>query len=69
MTKKDTILNILSRRSLNRFEAERFGDHCLNSTVSALTADGYRFYSQWEEVPTRFGTTARVKRYFLLRGI
>jgi hypothetical protein len=36
-TKLATILGLLtSGRSLNRFDAEHFHDHCLNSTVSAL---------------------------------
>jgi hypothetical protein len=39
--------------SLNRFEAERFGDHCLNSTVSVLRADGLTLHGQWEYVPMR----------------
>lgn len=68
MTKKETILAILRRRSLNRFEAEHYGDHCLHSTVSTLAGEGNMFYSQWEKVPTRFGKSTRVKRYFLLRG-
>lgn len=67
MTKKDTILNILRQRSLNRFEAERYGDHCLHSTISVLAAESHAIYSQWETVETRFKPT-RVKRYFLLRG-
>ncbi len=63
-TKKSTILAILcSGKSLNRFEAERFGDHCLHSTVAALRADGYLFFDAWERVPTRFGAEALVKRY------
>jgi len=49
--------------SLNRFEAERYGDHCLNSTVSILRADGLMLVGIWEKVPTRFGVSARVKRY------
>lgn len=67
-TKKDAILNILRQRSLNRFEAEGFGDHCLHSTVSTLAAEGHAFASQWEKVPTRFGRPVQVKRYFLLRS-
>lgn len=67
-TKKETILAILHHRSLNRFEAERYGDHCLHSTVATLTAEGHTFYSQWEKVPTRFGRPVQVKRYFLLRA-
>lgn len=63
-TKLARILAILrSGRSLNRFEAEAYGDHCLNSSVSALRADGNLIHDQWERVPTRFGRKARVKRY------
>ena len=51
-------------RGLNRFEAERIGDHCLPSTIAVLRAEGISIVSEWEEVPTRFeGKTARVKRY------
>lgn len=67
-TKKDTILNILRQRSLNRFEAEAFGDHCLHSTISTLKAEGHIFDARPEKVPTRFGRPTQVKRYFLLRS-
>lgn len=66
VTKKDRILNVMRQQSLNRFEAERFGDHCLHSTISVLAAEGHAFHSQWEVVQTRFRPT-RVKRYFLLK--
>lgn len=63
-TKEGAILAILrAGNSLNRFEAERFGDHCLNTTISNLRGKGYQFYDEWETVPTRFGVDARVKRY------
>lgn len=63
-TKVGRILSILrSGRSLNRFEAEAYGDHCLNSTVAILRADGNLIHDHWERVPTRFGKKARVKRY------
>lgn len=67
-TKQNMILRTLAERSLNRFEAERLGDHCLHSTISTLRGLGYQFYTAWETVPTRFGTEARVKRYHLLLG-
>ena len=51
------------RGSLNRFEAERIGDHCLNSTVSVLTAKGIVIGRVWERVPTRFGNKVTVCRY------
>lgn len=60
------ILSILETRSLNRFEAEVFGDHCLHSTISALhKRKGCLFDKQWESVPNRFGEETRVKRYTL----
>ncbi len=56
-------------RSLNRFEAEPLGDHCLHSTIAVLRAEGINIASEWEEVPTRFeGKTARVKRYRYVWG-
>ena len=67
-TKKDAILAVLRVRSLNRFEAERYGDHCLHSTISELRADGHLFRDEWEVVPTRWGKETRVKRYWLIRG-
>lgn len=67
-TKKARILAILRTRSLNRFEAERHGDHCLHSTIAALRQDGFEFYDEYETVPTNWGADARVKRYHFLRG-
>lgn len=53
-------------KSLNVFEAEPIGDHCLNSTISALANDyGLEFHRQWETVPSRFCKEVRVKRYWL----
>jgi hypothetical protein len=63
-TKESMILAILrSGNSLNRFEAERFGDHCLHSTISTLKKKGCLFHDEWEWVPTRFGKEVHVKRY------
>lgn len=63
-TKENTVLGLLRTGcSLNRFEAEELGDHCLNSTISCLRAKGHLFSDEWEIVPTRFGTDVRVKRY------
>ena len=67
-TKQDAIAAILRTRSLNRFEAERYGDHCLHSTVATLRGLGYAIFDEWETVDTRFGRTVRVKRYRLIRG-
>lgn len=58
-------------KGLNRFEAERIGEHCLNSTVSRLGREGYVIAAEWERVKSRFSADgARVKRYRLieLRG-
>jgi hypothetical protein len=65
-TKEHVILCALRNGSLNRFEAERIGDHCLHSTVSTLAHKcGLEFDRAWESVPTRFGVAVRVKRYWL----
>lgn len=63
-SKLDKILSILIARpyGLNRFEAEAYGCHCLNSTISALRKKGNKIRDEWEWVPTRFGET-HVKRY------
>jgi hypothetical protein len=66
-TKQGTILAVLGTRTLNRFEAEPYGDHCLHSTISSLRAQGHIITDEWESVQTRFGATARVKRYRLVR--
>jgi len=63
-TKQDRILTIMrAGRSLNRFEAESLGDHCLHSTIATLRREGHLFHDTWERVPTRFRTEVRVKRY------
>lgn len=51
-----------SGTTLNRFEAERIGDHCLHSTISGLRNKGHKIGDEWELVPTRFGKV-HVKRY------
>lgn len=64
VTKESTILAIMrAGHSLNRFEAERVGDHCLHSTIASLRSKGYQFHDQWEWVNTRFGKEVHVKRY------
>jgi len=56
----------LQDRSLNRFEAERLGDHCLHSTVSKLyNAYGIVFVRQSERVPNHWGQACTVTRYSL----
>jgi hypothetical protein len=63
-TKESSILKVLKDgRSLNRFEAEPLGDHCLHSTIATLRKKGHLVCDQWERVPTRFNREVRVKRY------
>lgn len=66
-TKKASIREALCQPDgLNRFEAERLGDHCLNSTIAELRADGCVIHSEWEKVPTRHNPKGvRVLRYWL----
>lgn len=67
-TKESTILAIMiAGRSLNRFDAEPLGDHCLHSTIATLRSKGYLFHDEWEWVPTRFGKEVHVKRYSYIR--
>lgn len=57
---------LLQDRSLNRFEAERLGDHCLHSTISSLTHSyGLKFARQSERVPNHWGLPCLVTRYSL----
>jgi hypothetical protein len=65
-TKKFNIIqHFLEGLSLNRFEAEALGDHCLHSTVSTLVNKlGLEIPRKWEAVSNRFGGTTRVKRYW-----
>ncbi|SEJ34101.1 hypothetical protein SAMN05216201_107108 [Pseudomonas linyingensis] len=67
MTKIATILRLLlDGHSINRFEVEHVGDHCLHSTISTLANDyGLTFARVWEQVPNRFGGKTRVIRYSL----
>lgn len=67
-TKIMRIIDLLKRPDgLNRFEAERFGDHCLNSTVAKIRESfGAKLRQQWEIVPTRYNPSGvRVLRYWL----
>ncbi|MDR8396977.1 hypothetical protein NE850_11565 [Paraburkholderia sp. USG1] len=50
-------------RGLNRFEAEHLGEHCLNTTIATLRREGWLIAGEWEHLPTRFGSPARVLRY------
>lgn len=62
------LLLLASGETLNRFDAERLGDHCLNSTVAELRNDyglSSALRDEWEKVPCRMRFTTRVKRYRL----
>ena len=50
--------------SLNRFEAEHIGDHCLHSTISTLANNyGLAFERQLERVPNHWAQSCDVTRY------
>ncbi|SDU04712.1 hypothetical protein SAMN05216296_1469 [Pseudomonas pohangensis] len=58
--------HLLNGKTLNRFEAERIGDHCLNSTISTLANSyGLTFSRTPEKVPNRWGIPCDVIRYGL----
>jgi hypothetical protein len=61
-----TILKtLLDGATLNRFEAERLGDHTLNSTISTLhNRFGIYIHAEREQVPCRVGLVS-VNRYSL----
>lgn len=66
-TKIVRILGVLrSGISMNRFEAERIGDHCLPSTISDLgNFHGLIINRHFELVPNHWGDPCQVKRYTL----
>lgn len=66
-SKQSRILaHLLAGESLNRFDAERLGDHCLPTTISSLASRyGLLFQHEPEQVPTRFGGLTRVVRHSL----
>lgn len=58
--------HLLNGTTLNRFEAERIGDHCLNSTISTLANSyGLTFSRTPEKSPNRWGAPCDCKRYGL----
>ena len=65
-TKKFNIIQyFLKGLSLNRFEAEELGDHCLNSIISTLSSQlDLEIPRKMEKVPNRFGGTTHVMRYW-----
>lgn len=66
-TKQAVILHYLTfDGSLNRFEAERIGDHCLPSTISKLrNSYGLTVLDEFESVPNLTGSFTEVKRYWI----
>jgi hypothetical protein len=57
---------LITGKSLNRFEAERIGEHCLHSTISRLSNEHcLTFIRQPEAVPNNWGRPCRVVRYSL----
>ena len=65
-TKYSNIIDVfMAGNSLNRFEAESFGDHCLNTTISTLSSQlDLEISRKMEKVPNRFGGTTNVMRYW-----
>ena len=65
-TKEVDVLRALYFGSLNRFEAERIGDHCLNTTIAQLRGKGVQLLDRWEKVPSRGARGhTNVKRYWV----
>jgi len=52
-------------KRVTRFDAEIVGDHCLNSTISALRKYGVDIERRQTTRPTRFGKDARCCEYWL----
>jgi hypothetical protein len=60
------LAHLLLHGPLNRFEAERIGDHCLHSTISSLANDyGLNFIRTPQKVPNHWGQPCDVIRYSL----
>lgn len=60
------LFHLLTGATFNRFDAEKLGDHCLNSTISELAnRHGLVFTRQPEHVQNRWGKPCRVIRYGL----
>jgi hypothetical protein len=65
-TKYSNIIHVFhSGKSLNRFEAENFGDHCLNTTISTISSQlDLEIPRKMEKVPNHFGSLTNVMRYW-----
>lgn len=60
------LAHLVRGETLNRFEAEHLGDHCLNSTISTLANRfGLIVSRQQESIPSRWGKPCKVTRYKL----
>jgi hypothetical protein len=60
------LAHLLTGASINRFEAERIGDHCLPSTIAVLANHyGLTIERKQERVPNRWGAPCTVTRYSL----
>lgn len=60
------LAHLLNGASINRFEAERIGDHCLPSTIAVLANHyGLTIERKQERVPNRWGAPCTVTRYNL----
>ncbi|NWF37510.1 hypothetical protein F3F93_12250 [Mariprofundus sp. KV] len=56
----------MAEQSLNRYEAERFNDHCLPSTVSTIQQKhGITIARRFETVPGYMGIPTSCCRYWL----
>ena len=66
-TKEYTILNyLINGNSLNRFEAENLGDHCLPSTISYFcNTKSLSISRKREKINNSFGGKTSVSRYWL----
>lgn len=63
-TKNRRIATTITSRSLNRFEAESYSDHCLNTTIAILRNKfGISIDGKRETVPGYQGIQTSVVRY------
>ena len=63
---ENILIQFLDGHTLNRFEAEKLNDHCLNSTVATLGKFGILIDRKFEIVPCLGGkATISLKRYWL----
>ena len=71
LTKRQRILALLICTSrcgcrITRFDAEWFGDHCLNTTISEIgRLDNIEVWRNETKRPSRFGKAVSCKEYYL----